>query len=170
MRSLASSVVGYWAKCTLSVTEALALLKTYLEIISMEGPQIVILKILPAVNTLHCCVTVQKGVCAGPEALSRLAVSIPPEAMARGPLVCVRREVHLELSTSCLHTGFKFIKAGSESQASLAPPGQALFTIAQLNYVSKNPKAMILQRDYSPAKETRPAHKIVKGMVSMHPL
>lgn len=61
MRSLTSSVVGYWAKGTLSVTEASALLKTYLEIISIEGPQIVILKILPAVNTLHCCVTVQKG-------------------------------------------------------------------------------------------------------------
>lgn len=36
----------YWAKGSFSLTEASVLLKT--EIISMEGPQIVILKILPS--------------------------------------------------------------------------------------------------------------------------
>lgn len=135
-------------------------------------------------NTLHCCVTVQKGGCAGPEPLSRLAVSIPPEALARGPDVRVRKEVHLELSTSCLRKQshpaneglLTLVLSSSKQGLSLRPlwllqvKPFAQSTIAQLNYVSKNPKAMILQRDYSPAKEGRTAHKIVKGMVSMHPL
>ena len=50
------------AKCTFSLTESLALLKTYLEIIFVQGPHTVILKILPPVNIPNCCVTLWKAV------------------------------------------------------------------------------------------------------------